>query len=650
MGTLYQEIRLQGLSPSETQDMMKSLLKTKTTPIELWRFIQERVEGNPFYVEEVINSLIESGTLTRDNGCWRLTRPLIESGIPPTVQGVITARLDRLEKKMKRVLQVASVIGRAFPYEILKKTTERTAHIDRYLNGLERIDLIRTRSVQPDLEYVFKHALTHEVVYNGLLKKERQVLHERIALVMEQSFCDRLSGLYETLAFHFKEGQSLHKAVDYLVKSGEKSLKRYAVEESHQYFKEAFDLLADQPVKTKEQGGLLIDLLIKWAYVFYYRGNFRELCDLLGAHENLAESLDDRARLGMFYGWLGMALWSREKFSDSYQYLCKALEVGEEINDQQIIGYACAWLTWTCAELGLLDEAILFGERAQEISRSFGSDHYLYFKSLGGMGHAYWFRGERKKALEAGKALLDYGQRHSNIRSMVMGHYVMGCSHFMDGDFPSAIECYQKAIEVSEDPYYSQFPSLLLGLSYLSTGEFQKAEDALQECCAFSQNSGTETIGTPGRILLGVVSIAKGYLSRGIKILQDGQRVLLENHRRCGYSQSEHILGKLYLQIVEGAWPASFSMISRNIGFLVKNLLFVSKKAEDHFNKAIEVAKEIGAKGTVGTAYLDLGLLHKAKGRKDQARDCISTAIQIFEQCEVEIYLRQAKEALESLG
>ena len=291
LGKSYQEIKLQDLSASDAQDMMESLLKSKTIPQELRKFIQEKVEGNPFYLEEVINSLIESGTLIRDNGNWRLSRPIGESDISPTVQGVISARLDRLEKEMKRILQEASVIGRVFLYEILTKITELKERLDHHLHRLEQFDLIRIRSLQPELEYVFKHALTQEVVYSGLLKRERQAVHERIALVMEQLFRERLSEFYETLAFHFKRGQSLHKAVDYLMKSGEKSLKRYAVEESHQYYQEAFDLLKNKPAMTDEEKRLLIDLLNKWAYVFYYRGDFNGLVSLFRDHEGLAESL-----------------------------------------------------------------------------------------------------------------------------------------------------------------------------------------------------------------------------------------------------------------------------------------------------------------------------------------------------------------------
>ena len=649
LGKFYQEIKLQDLSASDTQDMMESLLKSKAIPQELRKFIQEKVEGNPFYLEEVINSLIESGTLIRENGNWRLARPIGESEISPTVQGVISARLDRLEKEMKRILQEASVIGRVFLYEILTKITELKERLDHHLHRLEQFDLIRIRSFQPELEYVFKHALTQEVVYSGLLKRERQAVHERIALVMEQLFRERLSEFYETLAFHFKRGQSLHKAVDYLMKSGEKSLKRYAVEESHQYYQEAFDLHTNKTSMTDEESRLLIDLLNKWALVFYYRGDFKGLVSLFSSHEGLAESVG-KAELGMFYGWLGLALGGSGEAKSSYEYLCKALKTGEDIEDKRVIGYACAWLTWTCAELGLLEEAIAFGQRAQDISKSFESDQYLYFKSLGGLAYSYWISGETKKTLEAGKAIRDYGERHSNIRSLMMGHWTMGEGYTMGGDYPSAIECLESGTRLSADPFYSQTLRVLLGLSYLSTNQLDKAETALEEVLTYSQKFGAGLIGTMARILMGVLLIAKGRMSQGLELLAEGQRDCLENQRRALYARSEHTLAKVYSQIVEGSGPISLSTMAKNIGFLIKNVPFASKKAEEHFNRAIEVAKEIGAKGTMGMAYLDLGLLYRMKGKTEQARKYISEAIQIFERTEAEEFLKQAKEALAALG
>ena len=162
-------------------------------------------------------------------------------------------RLDRLGREMKLVLQEASVIGRAFGYDVLKRISQIRDNIDGYLQGLERLDIIRAMSLHPELEYMFKHALTQEVVYTGLLKKERQEIHERIGTVMEQVFQDRLPEFYETLAFHFKQGRSVLKAVHYLMKSGEKCLKKFAVEESDRYFQEAYDLLVEQHGKKLDR-------------------------------------------------------------------------------------------------------------------------------------------------------------------------------------------------------------------------------------------------------------------------------------------------------------------------------------------------------------------------------------------------------------
>jgi tetratricopeptide (TPR) repeat protein len=487
------------------------------------------------------------------------------------------------------------------------------------------------------------------VVYNGLLKKDRRTIHEQIALVIEQLFQDRLPEFYETLGFHFKQSQSVSKAVDYLMKSGEKSLKRYAVEESHQYYKEAFDLLTDKADKSREEEKLLIDILIKWAFVFYYRGDFKALTHLLSTHKDLAESLGEKARLGMFYAWLGFAVDCREQFKDAHQYLCRALKIGEEIENEQVIGYACTWLSWTCTDMGLFDEAIAYGTRAQEISRSLQWDQYLYFKSLGGLGYAYYHRGDRKKAFEAGKSILEYGQSHHNVRGLFIGHWIKGFSYARDGDFQAATECCEKALQLSVDPFYSHGARTLLGAIHALNGNFQEAEECLKEVLNFSREFGSERLGTPALMFLGAVTIAKGNMSEGLRMLEDSGRVFLENHRRGFYAQSEHLLGSVYLRIAEGSTQVNLSAMAKNIGFLVKKVPFAGQKAEAHLAEAIEAAKGIGAKGLLGEAYLDLARLHKAKKRTHKARECISEAIQLFEKCEMEVYLKQAKEALASL-
>ena len=489
----HQELHLRDLSPSEVQNMVESLLKTDAIPKDLQQFIHNKVEGNPFYLEEAINSLIESNILVPENGNWKVVRPITETEVSATIQGVIAARVDRLERESKRILQEASVIGRSFYYEILERISEIKDNIDRSLTGLERFDLIKTKSIQPYLEYIFKHALTQEVVYNGLLKKERRKIHERIAQVIEQLFRDRHSEFYEALAYHYKMGQSIHKAIAYLMKSGEKSLRIYALDESNRYYREAFNLLTkkklDFSIKEKR---LLIHLLVEWALVFYYRGDFNGLTDLLSAHEEIAENLEKDQSVGMLFAWLGFALSFRGKPQESYQYLQKALKIGEESNSQIVVGYACTWLPFTCAYLSLFDEGITYGERAKDISKSIAQDQFLYFKSRAALGFVYFYQGKSEETYNAGKDILEYGRRHSNIRSQVMGYWIMALSYILDGNHAAAIECLEKALQISADPFYSQFVKLCLGSVYTGAGKISNAEVLLNDVASYCRTFGCE--------------------------------------------------------------------------------------------------------------------------------------------------------------
>jgi tetratricopeptide (TPR) repeat protein len=651
IGKFYYEMRLQDLSPTEAQGMVESLLKTETIPAELRNFIQRKAEGNPFYLEEVINSLIETETLTEKGNTWVLTRPLTGIEIPSNVQGVISARLDRLEKETKRILQEASVIGRVFLYEILKRITELKEQIDRSLHGLERLDLIRTRTLDPDLEYIFKHALTQEVVYNGLLKKERQVIHEKIANVMEELFRERLPEFYETLAYHYKQGQSYLKAVDYLMKAGEKCNERYTIEESHQYYKEAFDILSNKTDRSKDEDILLIDLLIQWSSVYYFRADYGGLEDLLKRHETFVRSSGDDARLGMFLAWLGWTLNQREKYLDSYRYLFQALEIGERINNSKIIGYSSCWLTQTCLNLGLFDEALAYGRRAQEISEMMPSDRSLFRWTFFGMAMHHFYRGEKKGTAEYGRILLDYGEKHTEIRCTSIGHFVLGLGFQVAGDHDRAIECFKKTIQVSLEPFYEYTAKTMLGFSYVSAGKFHEAESVCEDVIKFTEEFGYEFMGSAAQAFMGIVMITKGDVARGINIVESLIQQHLEKGSRWRYALMNHMLGRVYSQIAQGGGgEKSLSFLLKNIGFLIKTVPFAARKAEGYLHTAIETAKEIGAKSVLGQAYLDLGKLHKAKGRLADARTCISQAVQSFEECEADVYLKQAREALASLG
>ena len=150
-------------------------------------------------------------------------------------------------------------------------------------------------------------------------------------------------------------------------------------------------------------------------------------------------------------------------------------------------------------------------------------------------------------------------------------------------------------------------------------------------------------------LFLAPTLVAKGNMNQGLKILEDTRQHLIKNQRKSWYAQSEHILGIIYSQVATGPKP-SLSAMAKNIGFLVKNVPQAGKKAEDHFRKAIEISKELGANVVLGGAYLNLGLFYKNKEKFSLASQYLSEAIKVFEESEAEVYLKQAKEALTSLN
>lgn len=645
----YEEIHLHDLSSSESREMIQSLLGTDEVPPELVRFVEETAEGNPFYLEEVVNSLIESGRLVHNDDRWRLAGPIDDFDVPLRVNGVISARIDRLSLRMKSILQEASVIGRVFTYEILEKVTESREGLDECLGELAALDLIRVRSTKPDLEYGFKHSLTHDVVYGGMLKENRRRIHERIGRTIEEGFEDRLSEYFEAMAFHFKQGRSTRKAVLYLVKSGEKSLARYSLDEANEYFKEAFELLTDRDDADAADASRLIDLVIAWTQVFYYRGDFKGQGRLLEAHLQLAESLGDTCKTAMYFRHLGECYYHRERFWDSYDYLNQALALAEEIGDKKLIGYVCTSHAWVCAELGLLDEALSYAERAREMAALMASDQFLEYISLGAQGYVHWARGERWKTYDVGRKLMAFGQRQSNTRSVVMGQFMIGCSYFVDGDFQTASDYFLEAIRRSTDPYFSQFPRLLLGVCRISDGRTLEAAEPLAEVARFSKMYGTEVLGSMAMGCLGVVAMAAGDLGRGIRMVEKARDDWTDQDCLGRVVRAEYMLGRIYLSIVERSAPLDVRTILRNTRFLILRVPRARKWAETHLGRSVELAEKIGARGVLGQAQLDLGRLYALTGRKGKALEHLSSAAECFEQCGADTYRRQARELAGSL-
>jgi len=645
----YHELRIKDLSPSESQIMVEALLDTNEIPRALERFIQNKVEGNPFYLEEMINSLIETKILVKDNDKWMLVRDITEADISSTIHGVISSRLDRLDIGTKRILQEASVIGRSFFYEILKRITKINKNIDGSLSSLERLEMIKTRSVMPDIEYIFKHALTQEVVYNGLLKKERHDIHERIGLIMEKLFDSRIAEFYETLAFHFMQGHSSKKAIDYLIKSGEKCLERFSVKEANDYFQKAYNILQKLPESQDENQKALIDILNNWAFCFYYLGDFNKLLKIYSSHVDDFETLNDDAKLGMFNVWYGVAYCCAGKMKKSYELLKKAIKLGEKSNDQKVIGYACTWMSWTCGPLTFYDEGIAAGKRARKIARSFPSDQYLYFKPLAGMCWIYFWQGQLDKLFDGAKELLQYGNRTSNSRSIVMGHWLMSGFSFFSGDMESSIDSGIKSLNSADDPFYRQFAKTFVAPAYILTDKPLEAKKMVSEIWKFHETNNIGLVACWGKGVSGIVEIIEGRMNKGFETLGDAVTWAQKDGMHCFLPSFEYFFGFIYLNIVQGKGPKGLTIMAKNIGFIIKNVPVAAKKAEAHLQTAVNLATDFKQEGVLALAYFGLSQLYIIKKRGGVAREFILKAIEVFDKIGADTYLNQAKNVLAQL-
>jgi class 3 adenylate cyclase/tetratricopeptide (TPR) repeat protein len=237
----FTDIVLGPLSTVESQDLIANLLLHAPSSA-LQHLILTKAEGNPFFIEEMIRTLIALHAMVRDetSGGWRPTARLNQITIPDTIQGVIMARIDRLDDDLKQVLKLAAVIGRSFFYRVLRAITEAERQLDRHLSELQTVELIREKRRIPEREYIFKHALVQEATYDSILIERRRLLHCRVGAAIEQLFADRLDEFAGVLGYHYARAEEWEKAKDYLSRAGDQAGKLAADTEALAHYLQAF--------------------------------------------------------------------------------------------------------------------------------------------------------------------------------------------------------------------------------------------------------------------------------------------------------------------------------------------------------------------------------------------------------------------------
>jgi class 3 adenylate cyclase/tetratricopeptide (TPR) repeat protein len=348
VGARYTEILLEPLDAAHSKELLGNLLYIEDLPDSVRRLILNKAEGNPFFVEEVIRTLIDSEYIVQENNHWRATREIVNVSIPDTLTGVLSARIDRLPENTKHVAQTAAVLGRIFAYRALMATCaaaplpEQIEDVAPHLGVLTYEELVRERVHDPELEYIFKHALTQEAAYELLLIRRRKELHRRAGEVLEELYPEQRGELASALAYHFRLGEDWQRAADYAMGAGAQAVKVYAMNEALAYYDEAYESLKKVSDASPEQ---LCDVILGWTPAALKLKPYQEVVDRLEEAEKIARELNDEARLARVLHWIGNAYISNGFPSRGMPALFESYQIAERLGDERLTLFATFWMT-----------------------------------------------------------------------------------------------------------------------------------------------------------------------------------------------------------------------------------------------------------------------------------------------------------------
>ncbi len=266
-GAHYQRLGLETLSSNSSIRLMRNILGGVALEPGLEKKLIERASGNPFFVEETIRELLDRGELVKKGDTYISVQPINKLEIPRTIQGVLAARMDRLSEDLKKTIQVASVIGRDFAFRLLKNTMALGDELRAHLTNLVGLEILYEKVLYPELEYIFKHALTQEVAYESLLKQRRKELHGRIAQAIEEIYAHQLEVHYELLAYHYERSGNQKKATDYLILAGEKSNQHSAAQTACDFFEKALVVAETHNIALDPEAQIRIHTGLTNAYI-----------------------------------------------------------------------------------------------------------------------------------------------------------------------------------------------------------------------------------------------------------------------------------------------------------------------------------------------------------------------------------------------
>ncbi len=349
LGSYCRRIVLEPLSATDADALLGNLLDVRDLPPQMRVLILDRADGNPFYIEEILRSLIDGGQIVHEGDHWRATGAILGTKIPETLAGVLSARIDRLPASTKRVAQTAAVIGRIFPHRLLQTVcldappAERVERVEPHIAALSLEQLVRERTRDPDREYIFKHMMTCEAAYNLLLRSRRRELHARIGRALEHEFSDRIEEYAAVLAHHFAEAEDFTRAIAYSKRAADRAAALFAGNEELEHRERILDLLGRMP---KPDPAEIIDSTIVWLIVRHRLNKYVGVVEPMERAVAAARTLGDRHRLALSLSWLGNVHMLTGHPTLSVPYILESRDLAVELGDEQLMLLPLFVATW----------------------------------------------------------------------------------------------------------------------------------------------------------------------------------------------------------------------------------------------------------------------------------------------------------------
>ncbi len=631
--TYYTQIRLDPLPPGNTDELLQALLGDDPRLAPLTPLLIARTEGNPFFLEESVRTLVEAGVLQGERGAYRLARPLESLQMPATVHAVLAARIDRLPPADKHLLQSAAVIGHEVPWPLVQAIAALSDEaLQRGLAHLQAAEFLDETRLFPERELRFKHALTHEVAYSSLLQERRRALHARIVEAVERLYTDRLTEQAERLAQHAVRGEVWAKAVAYCRQAGTKALARAAFREVVGYSEQALAALRHLPESraTQEQA---IDLRLDLRGALLELGELRQMLAHLGEAATLAAALGDQPRRGRVAAFMCRYLREMGDHDSAVAAGQQALAVAETLGDvalqvmaQQFLGVAYYALGDHRRAMGVLRSNVesLAGDLLRE---SFGLVGYPAVNSRSWFVRCLAELGAFPEGVAHGEEAIRIAEAVDHPHSLILAYLGVGFLALRQRDLSRAIPVLERCLDLCR--VYNillWFPeaAAALGYTYVLSGRVAEALPLLEQA-----DQRDAAMGTMGGRSLRVSYASEAYLLAGRmeEALQLAERALdlSRDHKERGYQAwALRLLG----EIAAHQAPPEI------------------EPAAQHYRQARALADELGMRPLVAHCHLGLGTLHSRIGRGEQARPDLAAAIALYRAMEMTFWLPQAEAVL----